>query len=95
MASQIASLTSDSSRRTVPGPWYVVEYDPERRLFFGLVSSPLELLLGDFFLDQLDGLRGSLGMAVERDLRWKPQSMTHCRQEATKAREQTCRQGDS
>ena len=48
--------------------WYVVEYDPERRLFFGLVGHPLELLLGDFFLDQLDGLRGSLGMAVERAL---------------------------
>jgi hypothetical protein len=62
--------------------WYVVEYDPERRLCLGLVRSPLELTHGDFFLDQLEGIRGPHGMAIERDTHWQPRSLTQCQQEA-------------
>jgi hypothetical protein len=51
--------------------WYVLEYDPEERIFFGYVVG-LDSELGYFSLDELESLRGPLGMRVERDLYWKP-----------------------
>ncbi len=51
--------------------WYATEYDPESRLFFGLVDG-FERELGYFSLDELEQLRGPLGLPVERDLYWKP-----------------------
>ncbi len=52
------------------GTWYATEYDPERRVFFGYVS-----LFGDycdewgsFSLDELESVRGPLGVGIERDL---------------------------
>jgi hypothetical protein len=68
--------------------WYVVEYDPQKRLCFGLVSGPAELLLGDFFLDDLKKWHGPLGMAVERDLHWHPMPIAQCRVEAAAERKQ-------
>ncbi len=49
--------------------WYAIEYDPETRTFFGLVDG-LERELGYFNLDELESLRGPLGLSVERDLLW-------------------------
>ena len=48
--------------------WYATEYDPEERLFFGLVDG-FEVELGYFSLDELDALTALNGMlpAVERD----------------------------
>ena len=51
--------------------WYATEYDPESRLFFGLVDG-FERELGYYSLDELEQLRGPLGLPVERDLYWKP-----------------------
>ena len=51
--------------------WYATEYDPESRLFFGLVDG-FEKELGYFSLDELEQLRGPFGLPVERDLYWKP-----------------------
>ena len=51
--------------------WYATEYDPESRLFFGFVDG-FERELGYFSLDELEQLRGPLGLPVERDLYWKP-----------------------
>lgn len=54
--------------------WYATEYLPEERLFFGWAN------LGDdecaefgyFSLDELESVRGRLGLPVERDL-WTPE----------------------
>ena len=47
--------------------WYATEYDPRTRNFFGLVDG-FEKELGYFNLDELEGVRGSLGLPIERDL---------------------------
>ena len=51
--------------------WFATEYDSESRMFFGLVDG-FERELGYFSLDELEQLRGPLGLPVERDLYWKP-----------------------
>ena len=51
--------------------WFATEFDPEERMFFGLVIG-LETEMGYFSLDELEGLTaqepGILGWKVERDL---------------------------
>ena len=58
--------------------WYAVtaSRDPETGdvQFFGLVDG-LELELGYFWLSELQKVRGQLGLPVERDLYWEPQSL--------------------
>jgi len=51
--------------------WYVLEYDPKERLFFGYVTG-FEDELGYFSLDELESIRGPFGLKIERDLYWKP-----------------------
>lgn len=51
--------------------WYVAEYDPEKRLFFGYVEGDFPEW-GYFSLDELKSVRGPLGLPVERDLYFKP-----------------------
>ncbi len=55
---------------TGAGTWYATEYDPDRRVFFGYVS-----IFGDhndewgsFNLDELQEIKGRLGLGIERDL---------------------------
>lgn len=57
--------------------WYVVEYDPEERMFFGLVDG-FEEELGYFSLDELLEVRGPLGLPVERDLHFDPKPLSQC-----------------
>lgn len=52
------------------GTWYATEYDPKDKIFFGYVS-----LFGDecdewgnFALEELESVRGALGLGIERDL---------------------------
>ncbi|MCK5613201.1 DUF2958 domain-containing protein [Candidatus Pacearchaeota archaeon] len=47
--------------------WYAVEYDPDSRVFFGLVRG-FETELGYFSLDELQLAKGALGLGIERDL---------------------------
>jgi len=47
--------------------WYATEYDPEERMFFGLVRG-FENELGYFSLDELSSVKGPLGLGIERDL---------------------------
>ena len=49
--------------------WYATEYDPVDRIFFGLVDGH-EKELGYFSLDDLESVRGPLGLPIERDLHW-------------------------
>ena len=55
------------------GTWYIAAYCPINRLMFGLcdlgMGSPE---LGYVSLDELEALRGALGLPVERDLYWNP-----------------------
>ncbi len=46
--------------------WYAVEYDPDNRLFFGLVDGG-EKEWGYFSLDELESVRVN-GLPMERDL---------------------------
>lgn len=47
--------------------WYATEYDPIERLFFGLVRG-FEVEFGYFSLDELEAVKGRLGLGIERDL---------------------------
>lgn len=65
--------------------WYAFEYDPEERIFFGLVSG-FEVELGYFSLDELQRARGPLGMPIERDIHWKPQRLGDLQRQELHAR---------
>ena len=54
--------------------WYITEYDPEERVFFGLVDG-LEKEWGYVSLDELQAVRGPLGLEVERDINFTPTSL--------------------
>lgn len=56
--------------------WFVTEGSEEGEdfLFFGLVDG-LEKELGYFSLSELEGVRGPLGLAIERDLHWQPKTL--------------------
>ena len=57
--------------------WYVIEYDPDDRICFGLVIS-FERELGYFSLDEIQAARGPLGLPIERDLYFKPTPLSKC-----------------
>lgn len=48
--------------------WYGIEYDPQKRMFFGLVDSGADKEFGYFSLDELMAIRGPYGWGIERDL---------------------------
>ena len=50
--------------------WYALEFDG-KDLFFGLVEGH-ERELGYFSLSELQGLRNTVGLGVERDLHFEP-----------------------
>jgi len=53
--------------------WFLTEYDPEQRMFFGLCD-----LFGDggelgyVSLDELESIRLPFGLGIERDIHWTP-----------------------
>jgi len=47
--------------------WYATEYDPVRRIFFGLVQG-FETEMGYFSLDEMESIKGPIGLGIERDL---------------------------
>lgn len=49
------------------GTWYATEYNPDERMFFGYVSL-FEDEWGSFSLDELEQVKGPLGIGIERDL---------------------------
>ena len=51
--------------------WYAVEYDPDSQVFYGLVDG-FEKELGYFSLEELEEIRGQLGLPVERDKWFDP-----------------------
>jgi hypothetical protein len=67
----VASLFDPTGRFT----FYMMEYDPEQRLAFGWVVSPISPEydeLGYISVDELEGVRGALGLGIERDMYFSP-----------------------
>lgn len=58
--------------------WYGFEFDGQDQ-FFGWVIG-LDAELGYFSLCELEGLRGPCGLRVERDLYFKPTTLSRLRQ---------------
>lgn len=58
--------------------WYVLEYDPEERLCFGLVEG-MDTELGYFSLSELESVRGPANLRIERDLYFTPQPLSAVR----------------
>ena len=63
--------------------WYAIEYDPENRLFFGLVSG-FEVELGYFSLDELESIKRPL--PIERDLYWCEKPLSEVRRQCLERR---------
>jgi len=57
--------------------WYASEYNGEDT-FFGLVIG-LEIEFGYFSLSELQSVKGPLGLPIERDLHFEPQSLRSLR----------------
>ena len=69
---RVKFFTPDSS-----WTWYVIEFDPSDRLCFGLVHGH-EREFGYFSLDELESVKGPLGLPIERDLYWQPKPASQC-----------------
>ena len=61
--------------------WFATEYDPESRVFFGLVKG-FATELGTFGLDELDEVMvfGDVP-GIERDLHWEPKLLSEVKNE--------------
>ena len=62
--------------------WLATEYYPETREFFGLVIG-FETELGYFSLDELESVRGNLGLPIERELHWTEITISESRKNHT------------
>lgn len=55
--------------------WYLAEYDREKKLAFGYAineADPVNAEWGYISIEELAGVRGHLGLKVERDRHWQP-----------------------
>tara|TARA_Y100000310_G_scaffold198656_1_gene198640 strand:+ start:185 stop:523 length:339 start_codon:yes stop_codon:yes gene_type:complete len=54
--------------------WFLTEYNPDDRTFFGFcnLGDDQNAELGYVSRDELEALRGGLGLPVERDMHWTP-----------------------
>ena len=59
--------------------FYVTEYDPSRRLLFGYTQNGPHGELGYVSLDELESVRGPLGLPIERDLYFTPTRLSQVR----------------
>ena len=69
---RVKFFTPDSS-----WTWFMTEYSPEQHLGFGMVHG-LDHELGYFSLDELEAVRGPLGLPIERDLHFEPRPLSQC-----------------
>jgi len=66
--------------------WYASEFDGDD-VFFGLVIG-FEMELGYFSLTELQQARGPLGLAIERDLYFDPQSLAALQEQHRRERDE-------
>ena len=57
------------------GTWYLMGYDPEDRIAFGLCNL-FEWGLGDVSMAELVDVRGMFGLPIERDIHFTPQLLS-------------------
>ena len=60
--------------------WYVLEFDKTNGIFFGYVCG-FENELGYFSLEELESIKGQLGLGVERDLSFKAKKLSVIKKE--------------
>ena len=62
------------------GTWFALSYDPKARIFFGYVSIFGDACdeFGDFSLEELESVKGQLGLGIERDLYFKEKPLKEC-----------------
>jgi len=66
--------------------WYIIEFSKEdRNTCYGYVQG-LESELGYFTLGELENVHGALGLGVERDLYFKPTSLSTIKKEEYESR---------
>jgi hypothetical protein len=72
---------------TPDGTWtfYVIEYDPNERLCFGLVDAH-ERQLSYFRLDDVERIRGPSDLRIERDLDFSPTPLLQLHQDLDRGR---------
>ena len=58
--------------------WYVLEYNPSDKIFFGYVCG-LDNELGYFSLDELESYKSTLGLQIERDISFIPTKLSEIR----------------
>ena len=51
--------------------WYAVEYNPDCKLFYGLVDG-FEKEVGYWVLEELEEIKGPFGLKIERDRHFDP-----------------------
>ena len=56
--------------------WYITELSIDGVIAFGYVISPFGAELGYFSLEEIKSIKGSLGIGVERDLKFKPTKLS-------------------
>lgn len=56
--------------------WHITELSIDGDIAFGYVVSPFGAELGYFSLEEIKGIRGNLGLGVERDLSFKPTKLS-------------------
>lgn len=59
--------------------WYMIEYDPDKRLAFGFVDGDFPEL-GYFSIDELEDIDGPFGFRIERDLYFTPVPLSTIRE---------------
>ena len=58
--------------------WYIMEIGEDKNTCYGYVQG-LESELGYFTLEEIESIRGSLGLGVERDLLFQPTLLSEIR----------------
>ena len=51
--------------------WYITEYDADEKICFGLIDG-FEKELGYFSLNEIEQIKGPMGLEVERDILFQP-----------------------
>lgn len=58
------------------GTWYIIEYDAKEKIAYGLVELGHYPELGYFSIKELENIKLPLGLKIERDKFWKPQTLS-------------------
>jgi hypothetical protein len=59
--------------------WFITEFDPTNNTAFGLVNGH-EVEAGYIDLNELANARGRMGIGIEIDMHFKPQTLAACRE---------------